>query len=157
LPERHLTAESKDLVKLGMGLIGTMAALVLGLMVGSAKSAYDAQKNNLLQMSVKIILLDRGLAHYGPETGQIRTDLRAAVARILAQIWPEDAGQAPQLDPKAARIEALYDQIQALTPKNDAQRSIQTVALGVMVDLGHLRWTMFQQSASAVSSPFLVV
>jgi hypothetical protein len=157
LPERHLSAESKDLVKLGMGLIGTMAALVLGLMVGSAKSAYDAQKNNLLQMSVKIILLDKGLAHYGPETKEIRANLRAAVARILAQIWPADSGQASQLDPKAARVEGLYDQIQALAPKNDAQRSIQTVALSFMVDIGQLRWMMFQQSGSAISTPFLIV
>src|SRR4051794_23746210 len=72
LPDRHLTAESKDLVKMGTGLIATMSALVLGLMVGSAKSSYDAQKNNLLQMSVKVVLLDRALAHYGPDANEAR-------------------------------------------------------------------------------------
>ena len=129
LPERHLATESKDVMKLGMGLIGTMAALVLGLMVGSAKSAYDFQKNNLLQMSVKLIILDRGLAHYGPETKEVRAMLRASVARVLAQMWPDDRGQGAQLDPRAAKVEAVYDELQSLTPKTDAQRSIQTQAL----------------------------
>ena len=157
LPERHLATESKDVMKLGMGLIGTMAALVLGLMVGSAKSAYDFQKNNLLQMSVKLIILDRGLAHYGPETKEVRAMLRASVARVLAQMWPDDRGQGAQLDPRAARVEAVYDELQSLTPKTDAQRSIQTQALTVMVDIAQLRWSMFQQSGSAISTPFLIV
>jgi hypothetical protein len=157
LPEHHLSAESKDVVKLGTGLIGTMAALVLGLMVGSAKSAYDGQKNNLVQMSVKLVLLDRALAHYGPDAKLPRDTLKTAVGRMLAQIWPDDRSQAAVLDPTAAKVEDLYDQIQALTPKTDAQRSLQTSALSVTVDLGHLRWLLFQQSGSAISTPLLVV
>src|SRR5262249_45415938 len=72
-----LSAESKDIVKLGMGLVGTMAALVLGLLVASAKGSYDAQSAELTQMSTNIVLLDRLLAQYGPETKQARTLLRA--------------------------------------------------------------------------------
>jgi hypothetical protein len=34
-------------VKTGMGLVATMTALVLGLLVASAKSSFDAQKNGL--------------------------------------------------------------------------------------------------------------
>ena len=68
LPERHLSADSKDTVRLGMGLIGTMTALVLGLLVASAKSYYDTQSSELTEMSAKIVLLDRVLAHYGPVT-----------------------------------------------------------------------------------------
>ncbi len=72
LPEQHLSADSKDTVRLGMGLIGTMAALVLGLLVASAKSYYDTQSSELTEMSAKIVLLDRVLAHYGPETKEVR-------------------------------------------------------------------------------------
>src|SRR5260221_14053458 len=71
LPERHLSADSKDTVRLGMGLIGTMTALVLGLLVASAKSFYDTQISELPEMSAKIVLLDRVLAHYGPETKEV--------------------------------------------------------------------------------------
>ncbi len=68
LPERHLSADSKDTVRLGMGMVGTMAALVLGLLVASAKNFYDTQSSELTQLSANVILLDRVLAHYGPET-----------------------------------------------------------------------------------------
>ena len=86
LPENHLSAESKDIVKLGMGLVGTMAALVLGLLVASAKGSYDAQSTELKQMSANIAFLDRVLALYGLETKETRTLLRGAVARVLDQM-----------------------------------------------------------------------
>src|SRR5271156_1258708 len=80
LPAHHLNADSKDVVKLGMGLVATMSALVLGLLVASAKSSFDAQGAQLKQMSANVVLLDRVLAHYGPETKEARDALRATVA-----------------------------------------------------------------------------
>ena len=80
LPSDHLSSESKDVVKMSMGLVTTMAALVLGLLVSSAKSFYDAQSNELTQMSARVILLDRILAHYGTETKEVRDLLRRAIA-----------------------------------------------------------------------------
>lgn len=157
LPEHHLSAESKDVVKVGAGLIATMSALVLGLMVASAKSSYDAQKSGVAQMSVKIVLLDRGLAHYGPEAKQAREQLRVIVARMLAQIWPEDGSEHAQLDPRASSAEALYDTILAFSPKTEAQRSIQTQLLSMEVEIGQTRWLLFQQAGSSIPMPFLVV
>jgi hypothetical protein len=157
LPEHHLGSESKETMKLGMGLIGTMAALVLGLMVSSAKSSYDAQKNELTQMSARIIMLDRVLANFGPETKETRAQLRASVARVIEKMWPDDASQSSQLDPAASRAEALYDAIQQLSPKNESQRFMQNQALNIAFDIGQRRWVLFQQSGSSISKPFLVV
>lgn len=70
LPEHHLGGESKDAVKVGIGLIATMTALVLGLLVSTAKASYDAKHNELTQMAADTLLLDRVLASYGPETGR---------------------------------------------------------------------------------------
>ena len=95
LPQNHLSSESKDIVKLGMGLVGTMAALVLGLLVASAKGSYDAQSAELTQLSANIALLDRALALYGPETKETRAMLRGVVVRILDQMWSKD-GPLPQ-------------------------------------------------------------
>jgi len=67
LPEHHLTADSKNVVKLGMDLIGTMSALVLALLIASAKTSYDTQTNEVTQMSGDIVQLDRVLAHCGPQ------------------------------------------------------------------------------------------
>jgi hypothetical protein len=90
LPKQHLNADSKDTVQLGIGVIATMAALVLGLLVASAKSFYDAQSSELTQLSANIVLLDRVLAHYGPETKEARDLLRAAVARALDRMSHHD-------------------------------------------------------------------
>jgi hypothetical protein len=156
VPADHLGQDSKDVVKLGMGLIGTMAALVLGLMVGSAKSSYDSQKNALTQMSAKIILLDRALAHYGPESAESRELLRGTVTTMLAQIWSDEAPGSDKLAPKMAG-EVLFDKLQGLSPKNDTQRQLQNQALSMVIDIGQTRWLLFQQSGSAISTPLLIV
>src|SRR5713226_6343005 len=83
LPERHLSPETKDVVKLGMGLIATMAALVLSLLIASAKSSFDTQRSELAQLSANIILLDRVLAVYGPETQDARELLRRAAVGAI--------------------------------------------------------------------------
>ena len=156
LPQHHLASDSKDIVKLGMGLVGTMAALVLGLLVASAKGSYDAQSAELTQMSANIALLDRGLALYGPEAKEERALLRGAVVRILDQMWSKDgASSAPTAAPSGGEI--LYEKIQALAPKNDTQRSLQGQALSIAVDIAKTRWLMYAQQVTSVSMPLLVV
>ena len=102
LPKDHLTAESKDAVKVGMGLVATMAALVLGLLVASAKAAYDAQSTEVTEMSANIVVLDRVLAHYAPETNEARDLLRGAVARVIAVMWPKGGTRPSDSAPRAA-------------------------------------------------------
>src|ERR1700737_5483455 len=71
LREHQLSNDSKDTVRIGMGLIGTLTALVLGRLIASAKNFYDTQSNELTEMPAKIVLLDRVLAHSGPETKEV--------------------------------------------------------------------------------------
>src|SRR5215470_357002 len=123
LPEHHRSAESRDLVRVATGLLATMTALVLGLLIGSAKGSYDTQGNELTQGSVKILMLDRALAHYGPETKEARELLRRGVASAVERLWPQPGSSSPQFDPSTGP-EALYDKLQALAPRNDAQRAI---------------------------------
>ncbi|HEV2174224.1 MAG TPA: hypothetical protein VGR71_11690, partial [Nitrospira sp.] len=94
LPEHHLSADSKDVIKLAMGLTATMSALVLALLIASAKSSYDAQKSELTKMSATAVLLDRVLAHYGTETTDARNVLHDSVNRMIEQIWPSEGGRA---------------------------------------------------------------
>ena len=157
LPQHHLAADSKDIVKLGMGLVGTMSALVLGLLVASAKGSYDAQSTELTHMSANIAVLDRVLAHYGPESKEARDLLRGAVARILDQMWSKDGTGASSEAPSFAGGEILYDKIQRLSPKSDMQHSLQTQALSIGMDIGKTRWLMFEQATTSVSMPLLVV
>jgi hypothetical protein len=151
LPQHHLSAETKDIVKLGMGLVGTMAALVLGLLVASAKGSYDVQSAQLTQISANVALLDRVLAHYGPEAKEARDLLRSAVTGILDQMWSKDNTSPP------AGGEVVYDKIQGLSPKNDTQGSLRGQALSIAMDLGRTRWLMFAQRTTSVSVPLLVM
>jgi Protein of unknown function (DUF4239) len=154
LPQHHLGTDSKDIVKLGMGLVATMAALVLGLLVASAKGSYDAQSAELTRMSANIALLDRVLAGYGQETKEARDLLHGAAARILDQMWSEDGALNA---PASAGGEILYDKVARLSPKNDTERSLKGDALSIVMDIGKARWLMFEQATISVSMPLLVV
>jgi len=157
LPDHHLSADSRDVVKLGMGLIATMAALVLGLLIASAKGSYDTQRNELVRLSANVVLLDRVLAHYGSEAKEARDMLRSVVASALDRIWPADSSRAAQLEPTATPAEGLYDKIRGLSPQDEAQRSLQAEALQIAIDLARTRWLLFEQAGSSISMPFLVL
>jgi hypothetical protein len=157
VPEHHLNPASKDVVKLGMGLVATMAALVLGLLIASAKSSYDTQSAELIDMSSKIVMLDRVLAHYGPESKEARDLLRAAATRALDRLSIKQQFDPSQSGPSSTSSEVLYDKIQALPVTNDRQRAIQAQALSLVIALGQTRWLMYEQGASSVSFPLLAV
>ena len=156
LPEHHQNQESKDVVKLGMGLIGTMSALVLGLLIASAKNSFDTQRNGLAQLSANLTLLDRILAHYGPDAKECREQLKENVARLIDHLWPENRDVAGRIEPTNAS-ESLYEQIQSLSPKNDGQRSLQAAALKSAVDVAQARWLLAAQKGSSVPIPFLMI
>ncbi len=155
LPQHHLSADTKDTVKLSMGLVATMSALLLGLLVSSAKGNYDTVRGEVLQMAAKTSLLDRVLAAYGPEAAQTRAAFRAAVQEATRQMWPQD--HPSSLAPNVRAGDALYAEIQSLPTRDDTQRALKTQAASLAVDLAQLRSLLSAQSVSAVSKPLLVV
>ena len=158
VPVDHLSTESKDVVKLAMGLIATMAALVLGLLTASAKGSFDTWNNEVKQSAAKIILLDRTLAHYGPETKDTREVIRHLVAFRIAQTWPEEPSHTGTLDSSATpAVEGIEQQIRALSPQNDTQRALQSKALQIMGDLLGTRWLLLAQAGNSTPGLFLVI
>jgi hypothetical protein len=159
LPGQHLSAESKDVMKLGLALVATLSALVLGLLIAAAKGTYDTQSSAVKQMSTNVMLLDRLLARYGPQTKEARELLRRVTALGLDSLWPEGSARTANLAPGAARAEteAFYEKIAELSPKNDAQRAIQTRARDVATELEQTRLRLFAQKDSSIPLPFLVV
>jgi hypothetical protein len=117
LPAHHVTDATKDTVKLGIGLVATMTALVLGLVTASAKNSFDTVDTAVKHTAIDILTLDRVLARYGPETKEIRAAMKTGLGRKIEQTWPRDRGQVPQLDPteSAATMEVLLDSIRRLT------------------------------------------
>jgi hypothetical protein len=157
LPEDHLSADSRDSVKLAMGLLATMTALVLGLLVSSAKDGYDTKRSVVIQMAAKVAFLDRVLALYGPETAEARGDLRAAVTDAVRHIWPTDKGGPANFTPNQQMGDALYVGIQRLSPHDDAQRALKAQVATLMVDLGQLRSLLIAQSIPSISKPMLII
>jgi hypothetical protein len=161
LPGHHLSADSRDVVKLGMGLIGTMTALVLGLLIASAKASFDTQRNGLAQLSGNVIFLDRMLANYGSGANEARALLRASVADMLRRTWPDEGPESGQTGEKSqteGRYEGVFKKIQGLKPgKDEDKRAFQAQALKLAIDIGQQRWVLFAQKGRSIPTPFLVV
>jgi len=159
LPEHHLRDNSKDTVKVVAGTIATLAALVLGLLVGSAKNSFDALNTEITQSSTKVILLDRALAAYGPETKEAREQLRRGVITLIQTFWPEEKTEASgfAVFERTNKIETLQAKLRELTPATDAQRQLLSQAQQISSDLVQSRWLVIEQAQSALPVPFLVV
>jgi hypothetical protein len=157
LPEHHLSKESQDVVRLGVGLIATIAALVLGLLIAAAKSSFDTQSTQIKQITADMILLDNLLAQYGPEARPIREQMRGTIGPFADRLWREKAGTLTESFEADASAQKAYLDIQALSPKNDLQRSLQARAAQLSTDLVQTRLLLFVESDNLVPAPFLAI
>jgi hypothetical protein len=159
LPDAHLRDDSKDVVKTATGMIATLVALVIGLLVSSAKSSFDQANAGITEMGARIIMLDRLLGRYGAEAAPIRGRLREAVAAGVDRIWPTTSGPKGGLAAveKATGLEDVQEAIRRLTPRDEASRSIQAQALDSCKDLAASRWLMIEQAQGEPPTVFLVM
>ncbi len=159
LPQHHLSGATKDVVRLGTGLISTIAALVLGLLIASANSTYGTQSTQVQQLTANIVVLDRTLAQYGPEADSARSLLRRTVAAMADRIWSENRSHARTAEPFQASTTGLlfYDEILKLLPQTNAQRSLQAKAIDTAQDLAKTRLLLFAEAGRTIPMPFLVV
>ena len=156
LPEEQLSADSKDAIKLVMGLIATMTAVLLGLLITSAKSSYDTEESEVMQMAAKVAFLDRVFKLYGPEAADARRELREAIADAVQRTWPAKQTGPVRLDPNQQMGDAVYAAVHRLSPQDDAQRALKAQAATLMVQLAELRSLLQAQSVPSVSKPLLI-
>jgi hypothetical protein len=159
LAEHHLSTDAKDVVRLGAGLIGTLAALVLGLLIATAKSSYDTQSTQIREMTANFILLDNLMAQYGPETRDARDLMRRGIAILVERMWRESSSDLDKATPfeASAASEAFYAKLLALSPQNDSQRFLQTRAIQIGIDIAQTRLRLYARTNNAIPMPFLVV
>jgi hypothetical protein len=139
-----------------VGVLTSMFALLLSLQLSSGKTAFDVQEQDVTIMAAKIVMLDRVLAHYGPETRDAREALRQTVIGLLNKVWPNEQTQASTWVPGTEQ-ENVYDMIEALSPKDQLQISAKTMALNMAVDLGQMRWKSVARIRSSTSVPLMMV
>lgn len=159
LPKHHLSSESKDVIKVAMAMIATLAALVVGLLIASAKGSFDAKDGELKSAAAHLVMLDRTMAEYGPETREARDLLRQLIAMKIRQVWPDE--RTGNLDPGAisrgSGIEAIQLRLLALAPQNDAQRWLKSTALEISRNIAEARWLVAEQAGSSIQWPFLTI
>jgi hypothetical protein len=159
LSERHLHSDSRDVVKLTAGLIGTLTALVLGLLIASAKTTFDQKTGQVRQLTANIILLDDLLAQYGPEATPLRTLLRQGIPPLANRIWQEEQippGKLVHFESSAESL-AFENQLERLSPGNDTQRSLQARAIQTFTEAAQIRLQLFAQTGGSIPVPFLVI
>ena len=159
LPEHLLSEDSLRGVSLAIGLIATLAALVLGLLTASAKSSFDKLDDGFRQVAAKVVLLDRALANYGPETKDARELLHSTYASAVELIFSADGSGLTKMDTpqRLAGLEKLQSMVRALTPQNDSQRWLQARALELGNDLTQIRSLIISQGTGSIPTPLLVI
>ncbi|MFZ5812027.1 MAG: hypothetical protein ACOY4F_08305 [Thermodesulfobacteriota bacterium] len=157
LPDHHLGKDTFDAIKLAIGLVATMTALLLGFLINSAKGSYDASRTNVLQMSAKIMFLDRVLAYYGPEADALRHQFRDSVEGMMHDLWPNGSGSNPHFDPDTKAGNAFFNALQALAPDSESGRNIKHEAVTLTIELGQLRTLIFSQLAPSISGSLLFI
>ena len=158
LPKHHLSEDAQNVVRLGVGLVATIAALVLGLLIAAAKGSFDTQNTQVKQITADLILLDNILAQYGPEARPIREEMRTTIGPFADRLWREKqaGGVAAPFETNAA-AEKVYLDIQGLSPQNDLQRALQSRAAQLSNDLAQTRLLLFVESDSLIPTPFLAI
>jgi Protein of unknown function (DUF4239) len=157
LPEQSLAGDAKDVVRLGTGLIGTIAALVLGLLIAAAKSSHDTQNAQIRQMTANIILLDSLLAEFGGEARVPRELLRQVVINLVNRVWHDSRPNVVAPYEASTEAEAFSAQIQRLSPQTEAQHSLHARMIKMTTDLWRTRLLLFTEKDDALPMPFLVV
>lgn len=154
LPETQLSGETKDTVQAAIGLIATMSALLLGLLVSSAKDSFDTVRSEVIQLAAKVSFFDRVLEMYGTETNPLRSGVRSSLEDGIAQMWSSGADAKP-FNLHGGNV--IYIALQGLSPGNDTQRALKDQAASTAVEIAQLRILLHAQSLSSISRPLLVV
>jgi len=159
LPAAALDGGSKEAIRLGAGFLSTLAALVIGLMIASAKNSYDTQNTNIRQLGANVVLVDEMLLKYGPETKTARTLLRELISMAASRIWEENAARNRHASTFAVSGTAnqFYNAVEGLTPASDEQASLKARIVQATTEIGRTRILVFTQSDNAIPVPFFIV
>jgi hypothetical protein len=157
LPDHHLSSETQSAVTVAVAVLGTLAALVLGLMITAANSSFSARSDEVRELSLQVIRMDRNLRRYGPETAEARAAVRMWAAAKLQQLFP-DKGK-PPVSPETTIImlENVQDAVVALTPQNERQKYLRTLCLTLSSTMIQARWKLEQRVGHSIPGPFLIL
>jgi hypothetical protein len=157
LPVEHLSDEAKEVIKLSSGVVASIAAVVLGLLVASAKGVFDSHAADMQAIATNLVILDQTLDHYGPEAKPIREALRKEVGQMVADRPASDQG--PALYALAAGQDGgkLFRLLRELEPRTDSQRALHSQALQISTDVTRARLLLIARDEGSIPTPYLAV
>lgn len=158
IPAPSLGRDTKEVIRLGTGLLATLAAVVISLLIASAKSSYDAQDAHFRLLAAHLVETDQLLAQYGPEAIPVRKLMRQNVPAAMDRIWNERA-TASQGNAFTANslAEQLHTAIEALSTANDAQRSLKLRIVQASNEIARTRLLIFADGDRPILTPFLLI
>lgn len=157
LPGHHLTTETQSVVTVSVAVIGTLSALVLGLMITSANSSFSARADEVRELSLQLIRMDRNLRRYGPEAEDARAKLHEWGIAKTQQLFPEKGQPSPSSKTTIVMLEGVQDAVLALTPKDQRQKYLHTLCTNLSSTLIQARWSLEQRRGHSIPVPFLVL
>lgn len=157
VPEHHRNSDTKDSIKTAMGLIATMAALLLGLLVASAKGAYDTNAGEVTRMAGKFAFLGRLLVDYGPKAAPLREQLALVLGHTEEGLWRRETITPAEVEEHFRTGNRLYSSILQLPADTDVEKNLRTQAASEAIQLGELRSLLIVQAVPSVAPPLLVV
>jgi hypothetical protein len=159
LPLHHLTKETQDVVRLGIGMLSVLASLVLGLLIATAKSSYDSTDRAFRSYAAELALLNEMLRDYGGSASVPRDLLRSYTERLLQDGWPKDRQQPVALGDEQARLllEHVREAVRALKPIDSDQKALQDRAIEVNIDLLRDRWLLIEQQGPSVQGVVVAI
>jgi len=158
LPDHHLADDAKDVVRLGTGLIATLAALVLGLLIASANTSFQTKSGQVTRVTASLVLLDQLLAQYGPEARPLRERLRGSIEPLIERVWRENRSTTTQSSFAASSTaETVFADIFALPEQTEARRALKTRTTEAANDIARTRLLLFEQTSDSIPAPFLAV
>jgi len=157
LPGHHLSNETQSAVTVSVAVIGTLSALVLGLMITSANSSFSARSDEVRELSLQLIRMDRNLRRYGPEADEARARLHEWAIAKTQQLFPEKGQSNPSNEKTIALLESVQDAVLLLNPKNEREKYLRTLCATLSSTLIQARWSLEQRTGHSTPVPFLVL
>ena len=157
LPGHHLSAETQSVVNVAVAVIATLSALVLGLMISAANNSFTKRSDEIRELSLQVIRVERNLRRYGPDADDARAKLRAWASIKLEQLSPEKGRPVPSPQTGIQTLESVQDALLALTPIDERQKYLRTLCLTLSSNLIYERWSLEQHSGHSIPVPFLVL
>lgn len=156
LPRDHLTRETQDVVKLGVGMLSVLASLVLGLLIATAKTSYDTTDQSIRNYAAELALLNETLRDYGGSASVPRNLLRDYTKGFLVQGWQKH-GALDEEETTRVLLEHVRESIRALKPVDAGQIALQQQAVEINMNLLRQRWLLIERQGPNVQRVVLVV